>query len=135
MWGSHGPYNNVYGSSGDGLCSSAGPNPDHQHFSAAAAAAAAAAGAAAGTAAVTGHCHAARAGSTGPAADTVPTGNTRAEVNSWAARGNFLFGFISNGRTEMSVCVSISQFSSLVAATVSLLYHCNLVLLRKSIYT
>lgn len=29
MWGSHGPHNHVYGPSGDGLRSSAGPDPDH----------------------------------------------------------------------------------------------------------
>lgn len=80
MWGSHGPHNHVYGPSGDGLRSSAGPDPDHQHFPAATTAAATAAGAA-GTAAITGHSHAARAGSTGPAANTVSTGNTQVEMH------------------------------------------------------
>lgn len=75
MWGSHGSHDHVYGPSGNSLCSSAGPDPDHQHFPAAITTAASAAGAA-GTAAITGHSHAARAYSAGPAANAVPTGNT-----------------------------------------------------------
>lgn len=84
MSGSHGPHNHVYGASGDGLCSSAGPDPDHQHFPAAtntAATTATAAGTAASTTSNTGHSHAARADSTGPAANTVPTGNAPYDVD------------------------------------------------------
>lgn len=79
---SHGPHNNVYGPSGDSLCSSAGPDPGHKHFSATAAAAATATAAAAAAAGASGtaaaaaadHSHAARAGSPDSAADKVPTG-------------------------------------------------------------
>lgn len=71
MWGSHGSHNHVHGPSGDGLRSSAGPDPDYQHLPAAVNTAAA------GTAAVTGHSHAA-----GAAADTVPTGSTHIRMKS-----------------------------------------------------
>lgn len=79
MWGSHGPHNYVYGSSGNSLRASAGPDPNHQHFPAATtpAAATAAGAAAASTSANPGHSHAAGPGSTGPAANTVPAGNTQ----------------------------------------------------------
>lgn len=96
MWSSHGPYNHVHGSGGDCFCSTAGPDSNHQHFTAtpATAAPATSTAARAGSAAAAGPGHATRTGTTEPAASAVPPGFSVASwepVDSVDPAGNFPF--------------------------------------------